>query len=321
MARPLLTPVLAVAILAAGACARGGPIDHSCSLPMAQTVSLNEDGTFSILDKAYGRTLSGGGRYTIDGEKIRLSGHIDLAGGIKNLVGKPQIVFKSLKYGQGLVADGTYFYFGHSNGKDVDGVIYKYSYDGTYIADFPAPIHASEGDYRADHRSLIWAGLSTSEGWKNQIWEIDPESGRRLRRWVLTGLPPGYISNKIAYVSPGQFLVLLSRGRGYRNFKLAQARLNDDGSFMLGKVWDVAEFLGTIQGMDYKDGDVWLASDGNKGTLYRLTLLPDGTTSVQNVQPLPGTEREGLSWDGEHWYYGDGFNIVRLVPCLKAPRD
>ena len=60
---------------------------------------------------------------------------------------------------QGMTYDGEYFYWGRNMGEDVDGRIYKLDRYGNLMATFTGPSHASGGDVREDHDTLIFHQL------------------------------------------------------------------------------------------------------------------------------------------------------------------
>jgi hypothetical protein len=210
--------------------------------------------------------------------------------------------------GQGLVADGTYFYFGKNNGDGVDGTIYKYTYAGVAVTSFAAPPHAATGDIRVDNGTLLWGSGGSATP---VVWEIDPTTGTKIREWNFDGVDYDYGSG-VAYKGVGEIWLFTSDVNS--NFKIRQVSVNDNGTYSLGTVYSHTALAPLPQGLFWKDGYFWYLAGWTEANLYQLTLNEDGTITVVNSWTSLSTgEPEGLSWDGANWYYGDANRVIRKI--------
>jgi len=207
--------------------------------------------------------------------------------------------------GQGLANDGTYFYWGHSNGAGVDGTIYKIKMsDGSEVDSFSGPPHAAGGDWRDDHNTLLFSsgGSETPE-----VWEINPSTGAKIREWDFSG--EGYNQGAlIAYKSEERIYLFTSNSSG---FKIREYQINDDGTWSAIGIEYSHSSLGTPQGLDFIDGHLYYLYDNG---ISKLQLNDDGgITILETLSSLPGGEKEGLTYLNGQFYYGDINLVIRKV--------
>jgi len=207
-----------------------------------------------------------------------------------------KLLFTAKGGGQGLASDGDYFYFGHNNGKGVDGTIYKIDYTGAKKTSFRGPPHCAGGDWRENNNTILF-----SSGGKEpvEIWEIDKSNGAKIRSWDFTDLDYG--EGALVTWKKGNTIYLFTSDYNTSNFTIREVAINDDGTYKLGEVWSHTS-LGVPQGLDYKDGYLYYLTNKK---LYQLKLNVDGGITIENQWNAPPGETEGLTWDGQNWYAGD----------------
>lgn len=215
---------------------------------------------------------------------------------------------------QGLTTDGINWFWGCINGDSVPGTIYKLNLttgavEGTLIDS--APPHAAGGDWRENHDTLIF---SSGAAEVPEIWEINKTDGTKIREWDFTDVD--YNRGALTAWDSGDSFYLFTSDAS-SNFKIRAVTCNDDGSYVLGDVW-TSSSLGTPQGMDCKNGDIYLLFDHSTGIakLCKMALNADGTATIDESWLFSiGTEGEGFTFLGDNKYFGDyACRIRRIMP-------
>ena len=211
---------------------------------------------------------------------------------------------------QGLTSDGTHFYWGSSLGTQ-SGRIYKINAaTGALVNTFIGPPHSATGDFRDDHGTMLWSSITPTF----EVWEIDPDTGTRIRTWDFTGvgLQGGLL---VAYKEENTIILATTSGQ---NIDVREVTINDDGTHTLGSVVGTLSGLGPRQGFDYKDGYIYLLTDdfieGNRTKNIRKMRLPSssGKMIVEKLWKIHdvNSEGEGLTFHNDTLVFGTMDNQI-----------
>lgn len=217
---------------------------------------------------------------------------------------------------QGLAADGVNFFWARSSGipSGDPALIYKYDYGGAQITTFSGPPHSGGMDIREDHDTIVAASAEVDP---YELWEIS-KTGTKLREWNFTDAtyPDGAL---ITYISEDTFYVLTNEYIPTYNapFKIYKMTLNDNETIDIIDTWE-SPSLGRAQEIDYVDGVLYLYTDVSQRVhrIYTLALsgVDDTIVATQWLDTLPSAvEAEGLTHDGEMFFYGDLEGRIRRI--------
>ncbi len=270
-------------------------LEHSCGGSYPSVSGYYDDFTVASTERATGY-VGRAGQYAASGV---WDNDFLLATSMIDSFDLQEFLTKSSNYGnQGLVADGTHFYWGKNNGTGVNGTIYKFTYDGTDVDSFTGPPHCAGGDIHEDNGTLLFCS-GGSESY--EIWEIT-KGGLKVQEWDLSSVDYGE-GGLIAYKS-GNVVYAFTSDTSTSDFKIREVTLHSNGTYTLGDVWSSSS-LGTPQGLDYVNGRLLFCADhDSQVSIYELLLRDDGTIDAVEYKTGITDEGEGLAWDGDYFYFG-----------------
>jgi len=212
--------------------------------------------------------------------------------------------------GQGLTFDGEYLYFGQNNGAGVNGSIYKLTLTGDFVDTFTGPPHCAGLDYRFDRDTIL---VSTGGDEPAVVWEIDKDTGEKIREWDFSSL--GYGKGALVAYKGDNHAYIFTSDTSTADFQIHEVILHDDGTYDVVANWSHSS-LDTPQGLDYYNGYLYYLTGGNKGNIYKLKLNDDGSIDVIGIaERVITAESEGLALAFEQGkiYIGDANkNIYEL---------
>lgn len=234
---------------------------------------------------------------------------------------QPVLRFTAGGGGQGLTSDNVNFFTGKDNGPGVNGTVYKLNpTTGAILATWAGPAHGTEGDYRANRDTLLWAGGDAVA--QATVWEIDKSTGAKIRQWDFGTVDYGTVQGCTACwddtVPAGDIIYLLTADIS-NNFIIRSIQIKDDGTYVAGAVIATGN-VGVIQGMACRAGSVFVYSDDPytaRNHLHRITRWSPTTSGTwikdRTYALFSGNESEGMAFHQGAMYVGDlALKVYRL---------
>lgn len=228
------------------------------------------------------------------------------------------------EYAQGMTTDGTYIYFaGHHDRTGEGSSIHKIRMsDMTEVAVFEktGPMHGAELAYAPDRGTLF--ASTGGEGRAAEIWEMNVNDGSVIAKWDFSKTGFGAAA-AVAYCGDGEIILFTSVGDGAR-FALDRIALLSGGAFeVLGSwVYSSGEDPGVPQGLEYRDGYVYLLADAGATVkvdphyIYKIKIDPSRPRPeiLEKYLISIGAETEGLFFSADgRVYFGTNEERIYLL--------